>query len=121
MKWFPALYEESVVVKLMQDQFNTFIKKVKTTDCQAELRRLLEKGPPIYIEDKHALPIVEEGDTHICKLWFSSDNQERSAKLEGALEGEERDKLWEELKQFIIVEGKEPGDEGQGDDKNDSQ
>eukprot|EP00934_Nitzschia_sp_Nitz4_P005636 Nitzschia sp. Nitz4//NODE_293_length_29386_cov_71.949235//6647//7198//NITZ4_additional_000033-RA//1//CDS//3329531821//5626//frame0 len=111
MKWYPAKYEQSVVEKLQREQFHTFVKKVKETDCQAELRRLLTKGPPIYLEDAHAMPLEEADDTHIVTLWFSSDNQERSAKLDGAVEGEQRDKLWEELKQFIIVEGQEPGDE----------
>jgi hypothetical protein len=110
MEWHPAKYEESVILKLLEDQFPTFVRKVKTTDCQAELRRLLEKGPPIYISDKHALPLPDNGDTHVCKLWFSSDDQERPAMLEGALEGEERKKLWDELKEFIIEEGKEDED-----------
>lgn len=109
MEWHPAKYEESVILQLLKDQFLTFVNKVKTTDCQAELRRLLSKGPPIYISDSHALPIPE-GDTHIGTLWFSSDNTERAAKLEGALEGEERQKLWDELNQFIIEEGQEEGD-----------
>ncbi len=110
LQWHPAKYEESVILHLLQDQFHSFVKKVKTTDCQAELRRLLSTGPPIYISDKHALPLPENGDTHICKLWFSSDNTERSAQLEGALEGEERQILWEELKQFIIEEGQDKED-----------
>jgi hypothetical protein len=110
MTWHPAKYEESVIVRLLQDQFHTFVKKVKTTDCQAELRRLLATGPPVYIHDKHALPLPDNGDTHICQLWFSSDNTERSAKLDGALEGEERQQLWDELKKFIIQEGQEEGD-----------
>ena len=110
MQWHPAKYEESVIVRLLQDQFHTFVKKVKTTDCQAELRRLLATGPPVYISDKHAMPLPDNGDTHICQLWFSSDNTERSAKLDGALEGEERQQLWDELKKFIIEEGQEEGD-----------
>jgi len=36
---------------------------------------------------------VPEGDTHICKLWFASDGKERSAKVEGAVEGHARDEL----------------------------
>lgn len=116
MQWHPAKYEESVILQLQQDQFSTFVNKVKTTDCQAELRRLLATGPPIYVSDKHALPLPENGDTHVCMLWFSSDNTERSAKLEGALEGDERQKLWDELKQFIIEEGQEDGDKGDDDD-----
>lgn len=116
MKWKPALYEQSVVEQLLAEQFKQFIDRVKTTDCQAELRRLLEVGPPIYISDKHAMPL-DDGDTHIIKLWFMSDNQERSAKLQGAVEGKEREELWEELKEFIIVEGKEEGDDDEEADK----
>ncbi|GAX13328.1 hypothetical protein FisN_17Hh269 [Fistulifera solaris] len=110
LKWKPSLFELEVVQKLLDEQFHQYVERVKKTDCQAELRRLLDKGPPIYISDDTALPL-EEGDTHISKLWFASDGQERSAKLDGALEGEAREKLWEELKQFIIVEGKEEGDD----------
>jgi hypothetical protein len=113
MKWSPAMYEQSVIVQLVETQFHYFVERVKTTDCQAELRRLLSAGPPIWVVDKHAMPLPE-GDTHIVKLWYHSDKQERTAKLDGAVEGEERQALWDELKQFIIVEGKEKGDD---DDK----
>jgi hypothetical protein len=97
---------------------------VKKTDCQAELRRLLEKGPPIYITDKHGLPLDNDGnnsndndnDEYIINLWYASDDQHRSAKLKGAKEGEEWSKLWNELNKFIIVEGKEANDDD-GDGK----
>jgi hypothetical protein len=111
MQWNPCMYEQSVVVELVDTQFTAFVDRVKTTDCQAELRRLLDAGPPIYISDKHAMPLPDNGDTHIIQLWYASDKKERSAKLKGAVEGEERQALWDELKQFIIVDGKEPGDE----------
>jgi hypothetical protein len=120
LKWQPAKFEESTVEHLLNNQFHTFIEKVKTTDCQAELRRLLAQGPPIYIEDKHAMPLADpDTDTHICKLWFQRDNVETTAKLDGAVEGQERDKLWEELKSFIVVEGKEKGDEDSDDGNRD--
>jgi len=112
MKWQPAQFELCVVQQLIDTQFQQYVDRVKKTDCQAELRRLLASGPPIYVSDKVALPLAEEEtDTHVCKLWFAMDGQERSAKLKGAVEGEEREKLWKELKEFIIVEGKEEGDE----------
>jgi len=110
MKWFPCMYEKVVVQQLLQSQFHTFIDKVKKTDCQAELRRLLQSGPPIYVSDKHAMPIPED-DTHVVKLWFADESEERSAKLDGAVEGEDRQKLWDELKEFLIEEGKEAEDE----------
>lgn len=50
-----------------------------------ELARLHDKSG-------EAMP-VPEGDTHICKLWYASDGIERSAKVENAVEGIERDKL----------------------------
>lgn len=109
-------------IKLLDTQFQQYIDRVKKTDCQAELRRLLKTGPPIYVSDKHAFPIAEESDTHVVKLWFALDGQERSAKLTGAVEGTERDELWKELNDFIIEEGKEEGDDddnegGEGDAK----
>jgi len=110
MLWYPCHYEKSVVENLLNTQFHDYVEKVRTTDCQAELRRLLATGPPIYISDKHAMPIPE-GEAHICNLWYAGDNTEKSAKLEGAVEGEDRNKLWAELKSFIIVEGKESIDD----------
>jgi hypothetical protein len=117
MKWKPALYEASVIDRLLSEQFHKYIERVKTSDCQAELRRMLKNGPPIYIEDKHALPL-DDGDSNIIKLWFARDEKEVPAKLDGAVEGEERDKLWEELNKFIIVEGKEEGDDDDEEEEN---
>lgn len=119
--WKPALFEASIIDQLLAEQFHQYVERVKKTDCQAELKRLLAKGPPIYIEDKHALPLDESiGDTHVVQLWFARDNQEVSAKLMGAVEGEERQVLWDELKEFVIVEGKEAGDDDDNDNREDA-
>lgn len=123
--WKPAKIEQAVIEELLRTQFHVFKERVNQADCQAELMRLLATGPPIYVSDPYGLPLSEDAnddtivgsrttddeDTHIVQLWFASDNQERSAKLDGAVEGEERDKLWQELKQFRDVEGKEDGDD----------
>ena len=129
MQWKPCLYEQCIVEKLLSEQFHDYIARVKATDCQAELRRLLAKGPPIWLADGHALPIGDDKENdkddakdaqqqHVCSLWFASDNRVVSAKLQGAVEGQERDELWNELRQFIIQEGKEKGDDD-GDDEQD--
>jgi hypothetical protein len=47
----------------------------------------------------------------VTTLWFAVDNRERSGKLKGAVDGEERVKLWKELNEFLIEEGKEEGDD----------
>merc|ERR1719162_1681148 len=57
MLWYPCMYEKSVVENLLKTQFGAFLERVKTTDCQAELRRLLNHGPPIWLSDPHALPL----------------------------------------------------------------
>jgi hypothetical protein len=45
------------------------------------------------------------------------DGKERSGKLKGAMEGGERMELWRELNQFLIVEGKEEGDDDDEEEK----
>jgi hypothetical protein len=134
--WRPAKMEETIVRQLLKSQFHEYIQRVKTTNCQAELKRLLTAGPPIYIADPHGLPLWDDDDdecggdaeptttttvvSHVGMLWFASTDTEVSAVLDGAVQGEEREMLWAELKKFIIVEGKEKGDDddnGEEDEK----
>jgi len=96
--------------QLLDSQFEAYVNQVKKSDCQAELRRLLTKGPPIYISDQHGLPL-DDDEEYVVNLWYAGDDQEISAKLKGAKEGGERRELWDELNKFIIEEGKEEGDD----------
>jgi len=134
MTWHPCFYERSVVEHLLKTQFGAFLERVKKTDCQAELRRLLKDGPPIWLSDPHALPLSgssddgdddddddEDGeaskskDDHVCAVWYAGDDLEVSAKLVGAVEGDDRENLWNELRRFLVEEGKEPGDDENDD------
>ncbi|DBA04200.1 TPA: hypothetical protein N0F65_004308 [Lagenidium giganteum] len=99
-RWYPALFAAEVVQQLLDTQFHSYMKAVQQADCKAELRRLVEKGPPVWLEDKHALP-VPEGDTRINKVWFARDNVEKSAKVADAIEGDARLALWGELRQLL--------------------
>ena len=121
MKWKPCNFELNVVETLLNKQFQQYITTVKESNCQAELRRLLKAGPPIYISDKHGFPLDDdsEDEQYVCKLWYAMDGKEHSSKLIGAVEGEERMKLWESLKEFLIEEGKEEGDDDTEDEKKD--
>ena len=58
---------------------------------------------------------LPEGDTHVSRLWFASDGIEYSARLEGALEGEARQQLWDELASFVppSVPGEETAEENE--------
>ena len=93
--------------------------KRRSLCCASEVCRLLDTGPPIWISDQDgAQPDPDgglrlpDGDTHIAKFWYASDDTERSGKLDGALEGLERLALWDKLRQ---MHGLEPrGDETMG-------
>ncbi|KAH9155587.1 hypothetical protein AeRB84_002492 [Aphanomyces euteiches] len=102
MEWHPSQFCADVVLQLLDSQFSTFMKKVQGEDDLCFLAMTgTTKGPPVWIEDKYGFPLPENGDTHIVALWFSSTKEERSAKLTGAVEGEEREKLWSELKELL--------------------
>ena len=122
MQWHPSRYGVDIVRRLITSQFSEYLAGVRKADCEADLKRRIANGPPVWLEDKHALPIPE-GDTHICRVWMAEDGKEYSAKLSGCVEvalsacphslnldgkrdshctqGEERQVLWDELKSFL--------------------
>mmetsp|Transcript_5333 Transcript_5333/g.8243 ORF Transcript_5333/g.8243 Transcript_5333/m.8243 type:complete len:121 (+) Transcript_5333:317-679(+) len=113
MKWKPAFFEEEVVRQLIATQFHDYIKRVKETDCQAELRRLLSTGPPVYVSDRNGMPL-DEDDSHVEKIWFASSNEYCSGRLDGApmADSAERNELWSSLSQFLVQEGSDDEEEG---------
>ena len=72
-------------------------------------RRLIDEGV------QRALVELPEGETHICRVWYADTGHEYSAKLKGALEGAERQALWDELAAFLGPP--EEGKEGEGEGK----
>ena len=112
--WLASGFCENCIKHLLSTQYNNYTNGLAKSTCKAEQRRMLEKGPPINLCDKTALPCPNDGEVYM--LWFMSDQQEHSAKLENSLIGEERQAYWEEQKQFYIVdevEGEEDGEGGQ--------
>ena len=119
--WHVCPFEQMAVEQLVNTQFDKWIERVNKTDCQAELKRLLSKGPPIYVSDKVGFEKARNKDEgldgngegrFVEKLWYMADGSERSGKLANALEGEKRDKKWTELKTFHgFEEADRPGDE----------
>lgn len=94
-----------MVRSLLRTQFRDYVEAVRKADCAADLKRRIGSGPPIWVADKHAMPLPE-GDTHVERLWFAGDGHEYCAKLAGALEGEARQKLWDELAAFLPPEAR---------------
>mmetsp|Transcript_19821 Transcript_19821/g.65543 ORF Transcript_19821/g.65543 Transcript_19821/m.65543 type:complete len:175 (+) Transcript_19821:94-618(+) len=105
--WHPCHFSSDVVRSLLRTQFRDYVEAVRKADCAADLKRRIGSGPPIWVADKHAMPLPE-GDTHVERLWFAGDGHEYCAKLAGALEGETRQKLWDELAAFLPPEESAP-------------
>ena len=108
-KWLSALSCQMCIEHLIGTQFARYSELVKKTTCKAELGRLLKAGPPINLKESQTLPCPN--DKEVYKLWFSSDKEEKSAKLTGSLEGEERLKYWDDLKAFWSAEDEATKDE----------
>lgn len=100
--WSVSNYSSDIILHLIKTQFESYLDKVEkaSKDCAAAVRRLVLRGPPIYLEDVTALPIPEN-DTHIDKIWVQNLNLEISSVLENALEGEEREALWNSQKETL--------------------
>ena len=99
----------------------TYLKNLLEADCRASQLRVLAEGPPIYvkvacvcttrIQESSIFPCPE--GQHVEKLWYSSTQKEKSAKVEvgmkhgvdvqGCLEGEEREKWWNEMKEILSL------------------
>lgn len=99
--WLPSGYCQGCIEVLLSSQWQNYIKSLETTTCKAEMRRLLERGPPINIRDPKALPCPNDGE--VFELWYQSDNQVHSAKLTGSLEGKEREVFWNEKSAFYVA------------------
>jgi len=98
--WHPSKFCIYIVEELLNTQFDKYIHNINSSDCLAELKRLLDKGPPIYISDDNALPIPNS-DLYISDLWFSNTKTIKSAILKNAKLDKERQILWEKLKKKI--------------------
>jgi hypothetical protein len=105
MKWYPSKFGEAAVRELLNTQYTTYIENVQKSDCIKEFTRLMKCGPPVWLSDQHGLPLPDEvnSDTssHIINVWFMNGDKTETAKLKGALEGEERQALWDEMKLFM--------------------
>ena len=84
--WAASGFCEVCISYLLKAQWELYTSALAKTTCKAEQRRLLKAGPPVNLKDAKALPTPEDAEIH--SLWYASDGQEHSAKLEGSLVGE---------------------------------
>lgn len=109
--WFPAKFCVDCIEELQASQFKRYCDSVANTTCAREQRSLLERGPPVNLRDRLAFP--ESEDQEIGALWYAKDNAVHTAKLKDSLEGAARQALWNDLRQFVIVD-EDPEHNGEG-------
>ena len=110
--WLPSVYcQQCIDGQFLANQWQTYLDNISKADCAAALRRLITKPPPINVKDA-GLPCednsaaeddTERGEGEVHSFWYASDGAEHSAKLSGSLVGEERQRFWQDKKDFLTV------------------
>ncbi|EDO05879.1 uncharacterized protein BBOV_IV002820 [Babesia bovis T2Bo] len=103
--WALSTFCIECIKHLLKTQYERYIVSIRTTTCAKEQRSLLDRGPPINISDRLGFPLADNKE--VSELFDMGRNLSISAKLEGSLIGEEREKLWKELSEFRFKEDKE--------------
>ncbi|CDU19793.1 hypothetical protein YYC_05663 [Plasmodium yoelii 17X] len=104
-EWYPSMFCMNCTGILIDTQYHKYVDSVQKSDCLKEQTSLLKMGPPINVKDKNGFPLSDGKEIH--SLWYFCDKQVHSAKLDGSLLGEDRMKMWEELKKFLIKDDNE--------------
>jgi hypothetical protein len=81
---------------MMNEAYDKYFEDVVKADCARNLRGLLDKGPPDYFHDVNVCP-VEDGE-RVYEMLFSSTQGIETALVKGAKTGDERQKIWMELR-----------------------
>lgn len=107
-----ALFKIIIIINTRNEPNNTPLLLKRLTTTLTRLTTTLTANNHLTtapcIQDKHALPVGDDEYGEVHQLWYMSDRQVHSAKLEGSLEGEERQQWWDEQRQFKIKD--EPDD-----------
>lgn len=94
--WILSKFCWETINTILNSKYKEYMEKVYTSKCKKELGGMIESGPPIWFTDA-ALP-VPDGE-HIIK--FKTNNGEIDAIYVGATQGDERQKIWDHIKEVM--------------------
>ncbi|KAH9261479.1 hypothetical protein BASA81_000135 [Batrachochytrium salamandrivorans] len=105
--WHACNYSQETVEHLLESSYKMYLGDIEkaSKDCAAAVRRLVTKGPPLYLSDCNhgdAIP-VPEGDTHVDKFWFMNGNVTVSGVLPDAAQGDARAALWASQRETLAA------------------
>ena len=57
--WLAAKFCEECLQTLIDTKFEAYMSGVAKSTCEAELRRYMARGPPVYVEDPMGFKVQE--------------------------------------------------------------
>eukprot|EP00922_Rhytidocystis_sp_ex-Travisia-forbesii_P036581 GHVS01054400.1.p2 GENE.GHVS01054400.1~~GHVS01054400.1.p2 ORF type:complete len:192 (-),score=64.82 GHVS01054400.1:23-598(-) len=107
--WFVSTFCAECVEELRRSQFARYVTSLAASTCAREQRALLHRGPPVRLSDKNGFPAANAEE--VFALRHYEQEQDSSAILEGALQGEQRMAFWEEQRKFAVAKEEEQEEE----------
>lgn len=93
--WYPSPYCSEVIVELLRNGFDKYLCAIDQATCKSHLIRVIQRGPPLYLEDP---TFNVDEHLHITHVWFMKDNRTIIAKYNNAPEGVQREIMWKKHK-----------------------
>ena len=86
--WHSAKISKETLLYLVDSQYDKYLSDFDhaAKDCAAAVRRLINEGPPEYVNEPNGLPLPE-GDKYVSELWLAKENKIISARLKNSLAG----------------------------------
>lgn len=72
-EWHPSKFCDSCIEELRTTQFHHYVSLLNSTDCKRTFYRLLKKGPPINVSDRHGFPAA--GAEEIQQIWLHKNGE----------------------------------------------
>jgi len=94
--WIRCVFCWETISELLSTKFHQYMKDVYNSKCKKTLNGMMESGPPVWFSDK-ALPVPE--GAHVFQ--FRNNGREIDAIYDGAVRGNERQQLWDHVKEAI--------------------
>ena len=97
---------KSCVKHLIENSWDVYIDRIKKAECEAEMKRLIEYGPPVNLRCMSIMTNYNNNekikpDEEFESLYF--DNQIQSAKLIGSLDFDSNERnLWIQEQQQVL-------------------
>jgi len=104
-KWEPFNWCIECVRHMINTQYQAWIESVKNETCPGALQRLIDQGPPVWLYNATTFPV--QLDDHVIEIGYDNPMISISAKLVGAVEGDAREQVWQEMRAVMYQKAQE--------------